>query len=145
MTKTCNGLSYLASPYSSPYGHERAKRYKQVELAARTLLEQGELAFSPIVYGHPMETAMSKRVPWQTWMQMCLSILPVCSRIYVLTLPGWEKSLGLRKEICLAADLGKPIIGYQPAGMECEEISGHDIRNVCMRPLGLLDEWAVVT
>jgi hypothetical protein len=140
------GLVYLASPYSSRAGHERAARAKQAKRAAAILAEAGEVVFCPVAYGHLLDEAIPYGRPRPThdyWMQLCLPVLSVASRIYVLTLPGWQESLGVREEVALATRLGKPVLGYNPFVASDEDVpSGADIRRLCALAPGWLDERA---
>ena len=49
--------------------------------------------------------------------------LLACTSVYVLTLPGWEKSKGVKDEVALATACGRPVQGYAPFD-PCADVSG---------------------
>lgn len=141
MNRPSPGLIYLASPYSSRYGHLRAERYKAARRALHHLVEHGEVVFAPVVYGHPLDEAVPGTRDADYWMRLCLPIMIACARVYVLTIDGWNTSNGLRREVALASEFGKPIHGFNP--WDEEEFTAHDIRRLCaMSGDGLADPAA---
>jgi len=110
-------IYYLASPYH----HERAAvtkaRHRETVLATAGLMAAGTSVFSPIVHNHPiMRTGLVATNPeyaarWRFWRVYDYAMLARCDGLLILTLPGWEKSLGVAAERRRARRLGKPI-GY---------------------------------
>lgn len=103
------GILYLASPYSHPDDAVVQRRYKMACRAAAVLIQQGWTVFSPIAHSHPIaETGIVGRTS-DVWITMDLEILAHCERLLVLTLQGWEDSVGVAQEIAEATRLGIPI------------------------------------
>ena len=122
-------MIYLAAPYSHDSVDKRNFRYQRAKQALFSLWSNGEPAICPIVLGHEFEQrqrAGPKIMAHEFWMSMAVTQLCACTRVYVLTLPGWQDSKGVRDEVTLASLMTKPVIGYQPFA-ECTEASGLDI------------------
>ena len=100
-------LIYLASPYSHPSEAVRNYRYLNARKLVIEKLCEGIAIFSPIVYGHDMETAIGTAYePWQTLNDV---MLEKCDEVWVLCDYDWQKSRGIRHEIDLAKKLEKPV------------------------------------
>lgn len=118
--------TYLASPYTSSDKFERANRYRAALKATMDLMAAGEVVFCPVAYGHSLETKLHVSFPYEYWVRWSRAMLAGASRLYVLTIPGWEASKGVEIEVRLALDLGIPVTGYAH-GPDAEDISGLDI------------------
>lgn len=109
-------LYYLASPYTA-LGFKKKdkarimiKRFKEVSDITIVLLNKGLYIFSPIAYNHPM-TRFNLPTNWGFWEGFDKSFLERCSpTLLVLTLPGWEKSVGVTAEIKFAKQLGFEVL-----------------------------------
>jgi len=64
--------------------------------------------FSPIVHSHPL-VAFALPTGWDFWERIDRAYLARCDEVVVLMLDGWRESAGVRAEIALAHDLGKPV------------------------------------
>jgi hypothetical protein len=117
---------YLASPYTSDDKFVQIARYRSALRASAELMAAGELVFCPVAYGHSVEDKLRQTFPWEYWMRWSKAMLAPAKSLYVLTLPGWEASKGLRDEVHLAYSLEIPILGY-PHGHDCEPVSGFEI------------------
>ena len=128
-------MIYLAAPYTHPSLDTRNWRYQRAKAALFELWENGEPALCPIVQGHEYENHQrggARALPHEFWMLIARAQLVACTKIYVLTLQGWEESKGLEAEITLAHGLAKPIIGFAPNN-HAQDVSGL----VIMRAFGL--------
>jgi hypothetical protein len=103
-------MIYLASPYSHRDPEIRQKRYEAAVRASARLASAGIPVYSPIAHSHPIEVATGGLIPHTYWMSIDLMVLPVCSKMVVLRLPGWEESKGVAKEIDAAGAAGIPVI-----------------------------------
>lgn len=56
-----------------------------------------------------------------------MSFLRHSSHLYVLTLPGWRESKGVKAEVLFALQKQIPIIGCDILN-ECEDVAGYDIK-----------------
>lgn len=118
-------ICYLASPYTDPRPSMVAWRYKRNVKALRELTAAGQAVFSPIATYHPMHEAGLRR-EYDEWIELDLCWLRRCSRVLVLTLPGWHLSRGVEVEVREAARLGLPVVGCDVIP-ECEDVSGRMI------------------
>jgi hypothetical protein len=101
-------IAYLASPYSHPAPAVREDRYRDACRAAAALLLAGQPVFSPIAYSHPL---VDHGLPgdWSFWQRYDRELLARCDEVVVLMLDGWQDSVGVREEIRIARELGKPV------------------------------------
>ena len=96
------GLIYLASPYSNPSEAVRLTRYFQALAFTTQKLKEGYAIFSPIVYGEQMAKHIG--TDFESWATLNDRVLTACDAFWVLTLPGWRQSRGVRHEINLWKD-----------------------------------------
>jgi len=101
-------MIYLASPYSHPDANIREQRFRAVCKAAARLMRNGGIVFSPIAHGHPI-AQHGLPTDWRFWEQFDREQLACCDEVVVLLLDGWRESEGVRAEIRIAAELGKPV------------------------------------
>lgn len=111
-------MIYLASPYSSPSAVVRRCRYWEACRAAASLIRSGHVVFSPIVHSHPL-VEHGLPLDWTWWERIDREFLVRCDEVIVLTLDGWEQSLGVAAEIRLAEELGKPVRYLEPEDAAC--------------------------
>jgi hypothetical protein len=52
---------------------------------------------------------------WSFWQQIDREHLRRCDEVVVLMLDGWDRSVGVREEVCIARELGKPVRFLDPA------------------------------
>lgn len=117
---------YLASPYTTRDSFILHQRYRAALRATGALMARGELVFCPVAYGHSVEDKLKQEFPYDYWMKMSLNMLIGASKLYILTIPGWDESKGIEVEIRFAHQLGKPVVGFAH-GQEAEDICGMDI------------------
>ena len=113
-------IIYLASPYTAPTDEDWKEkyRYKQACYAAASLMQQGHTVFSPIAHSH----GVARFVPDHShdfWMSQDLPFLDFAAKMIVLTLPGWEKSRGIKQEIEHARDKGIPVEYKSMEDLQC--------------------------
>ena len=115
-TKYTHKLYYIASPYTALGFSDKekskvmTKRFKEVSDVTIELLNKGLYIFSPIAYNHPI-TRFNLPTDWGFWEGFDKSFLERCSPILlVLTLPGWDKSVGVKAEIEFAIGLGFEVL-----------------------------------
>lgn len=113
----CTERIYLATPYTDPDPAIRRARFEAVTLAAGELMKRRHIVFSPITMGHPISEACAD-IPgdFGYWGRSCLSYLDGwATRLVVLTLDGWEESLGVTAEIAAAVAAGLPVEYLSPS------------------------------
>lgn len=101
-------MIYLASPYSHPDRTIREQRFRDACRATVRLLELGLTVFSPIIHGHPL-VGHGLPIEWPFWERFDRDHLQRCDEVVVLTLDGWQESVGVAAEIRIAGELGKPV------------------------------------
>lgn len=107
-------IVYLACPYSHPDMAVRIARFEDSARAAAHLIHQGIFVYSPITMTHPIDLVMASEnetMGTDYWVDFDEAFMDVCSEMLILTLPGWQKSRGIQREIDYFQAAGKPI-GY---------------------------------
>jgi hypothetical protein len=107
-------ICYLASPYTANDPAVRRQRYEVACRKAVELLRSGKCVYSPIVYSHHL-CAYGLPVDWEFWQKYDRYFLKICSEVIVLTIDGWQVSVGVQAEIKIARELGKPISFLSPS------------------------------
>jgi len=107
-------LIYLASSYSHRDPAVMQDRYEQVCQAAADMVAEGQMAISPIAYGHTLLGYREMPGDWTFWESFCISLLAKCDRIVVLQMDGWQESRGVQAEIRYAEANGIPIDYVEP-------------------------------
>ncbi|HZT79162.1 MAG TPA: DUF1937 family protein [Gemmataceae bacterium] len=101
-------MIYLASPYSHPDPAVREERFHAACRAAAALLRAGHAVFSPIAHSHALARhGLSE--DWKFWEPFDREYLERCDEVVVLMLAGWRESVGVREEVRIARELGKPV------------------------------------
>lgn len=104
-----SNLIYLAAPYSHESSIVMVERVNRINFVAANLIKQGYVVFSPITHNHSLLSNTLKSC-WEYWKNYDLTMLSRCDTLLVLTIEGWEDSVGVQEEIRHAEDLGKDII-----------------------------------
>ncbi len=107
-------MIYIASPYSDPDPEVRHNRYKAVLRYTATLLANGDTAFSPIVHCHPMAFFYDMPTDHKFWMKYDRAMIGLSKVLYVLMLPGYEESAGIKEEVEYALELKLPVHYVEP-------------------------------
>ena len=101
-------ILYLASPYTDNEPALEIFRYVCACQAAAALMQQGHTVFSPIAHSHGIARFIQDH-SHEFWMEQDLPFLDFADKMVVLTLPGWEKSKGIKRELEYAKDKGIPV------------------------------------
>jgi len=109
-------ITYLASPYSASGPAVREARFQAACRATAELMRAGRIVYSPIVFSHPL-TAFGLPTDWSYWERYDREFLQRCDEVVVLTLDGWQQSVGVKAEIRLATELAKPVSFLNPEGL----------------------------
>src|SRR5262249_38111952 len=115
-TTTARGgqsMIYLASPYSHTDADVRQQRFHAACLTTVALMRAGHTVFCPVVYGHPL-ASHGLPTDWAFWERYNREHLARCDQLVVLMLDGWKESIGVREEVRIAAELGKPVRYVNP-------------------------------
>lgn len=107
MSKNRKTCYYLASPYS--HSDPKMVQHRADEAARATvhLLTNypGVNIFSPIVHSHVLHLSGMKG-DWATWKEIDTDFIERMDGLVILTLDGWEDSVGVDAEIKIARELG---------------------------------------
>ena len=108
-------FTYIASPYSHPVPDVMRERYREAMKFTAWLLNRGEVAFSPIVHAHQMSITENLPHGFDFWEAIDCAMIASGKSVTVLTIPGWDESVGVRAELKFARLLGKPIRFANPS------------------------------
>lgn len=95
-------LIYLAAPYSSHDPNVMEERFRTISRIAAVLLNNGHHIFSPISHTHPIAIHGKLQTGWDFWREYDEAILKRCNALWLLQLPQWERSKGVRAELIIA-------------------------------------------
>ena len=104
---------YLASPYTHP---DPAVVEERVKAAADVVVECAHrrlTILSPVVYMHELAKFHDLPKTWEFWSTLDLRMLDAADALWVLTLDGWEKSIGIQGELDYARFTMKQITYYR--------------------------------
>lgn len=107
-------MIYLASPYSHPEERIRIRRYLLTREFVWHHLQLGVSLFSPIVYAHQFARDFSAPIDAASWQFFNDDVLELCNAMWILTLPEWDKSVGVNAEIAYAIRMGIPYSFVEP-------------------------------
>lgn len=102
---------YLAAPFSDMDSKVRYERYEAITKTTAKLMLAGNIVFSPITHSYYLAEKYDCPDNSDFWERWYITFLENWATIlYVLKLPGWDKSNGVFKEIEYAKIKGLPII-----------------------------------
>jgi hypothetical protein len=114
------GFVYLGSPYAKyDAGLEEAARV--VTACAGTLMKRGMNIFCPITHGHAVTRLTELPRDWDYWKNRDQPFIDAAEAILVVTMRGWQDSVGLTYEIDEFFKAGKPMMFISPADLGVEE------------------------
>jgi len=112
-------MIYLAAPYSATDPAVEQQRYDAVCRAAAALMRRGMEIFSPISHSHGI-ARYGLPTDWAFWQRYDRAFLAWCDELWVLKLSGWESSVGVRAEMAIAKEMGKPVRLIDPVELTTE-------------------------
>ena len=108
--KRVDDMVYLAGPYSHRLNRIRQRRYNQLTEVSARLLQNGVLNFSPITHSHNQQEFLEDfSTGFDDWRRNDLAYVSRCEAVWVLMIPGWEKSYGVTEEIKFAKKNDIPV------------------------------------
>jgi len=103
-------MIYLAAPYRHVNPEIVQDRVNKAALCANLLARRGDLVYCPTLHGHGIDQAFAggTPIPDDYWLEHGIQMLEMCDLMYILMLPGWDKSQGIMGELayCLKAQKG---------------------------------------
>jgi hypothetical protein len=111
-------LIYLASPYTHTDKAVEDQRNLAVIEAWIWLSNHRphEFFLSPIAHSHPISRHGGAPGDWHFWAEFDETVISRCDEVWVLAIPGWQKSTGVTAERKLAEGFGKPVRFLIPEG-----------------------------
>lgn len=111
-----NKLVYLASPYTHSDKTVEERRYRDVLEAwiALTSTHIDLFFFSPILHSHPLTVHGGVPGNWEFWAGFDHALISKSDEVWILCLPGFEKSVGVNAEKKLAQSWNMPIRYVNP-------------------------------
>lgn len=103
-------MIYLASPYTHDSKDVEHERYEAVAKVCAKLARSGDHVYSPIAHWHPIAVEHDMPTDFHWYRAMNESMISRCDSVWVLMLPGWQESKGVKHEIDFANSLGKVVI-----------------------------------
>lgn len=109
-------LVYLAAPYNHTDPSVIEYRINAVTHTLAKLISEGNNAITPLLNHFILNSGVTLPSDYVFWHSYCTEVLKRCDYLYVLRLPGWDKSLGVLTEIKTASDEGIPVLylDYNP-------------------------------
>src|SRR5579872_5662929 len=96
-------IIYVAVPYTDLDPAVRDGRWHLANLAAAHLIKTREtIVYSPITMTDPLDRVLAgsgKTLGSDYWVKFDEAFMTTCSSIAVVTVPGWDKSSGVKREI----------------------------------------------
>lgn len=110
----CPGYVYVGSPYTK-YRDGHSAAAGDVSIVAGALMRLGLVVYVPIAHGHYVSMHDS-RLPttWEFWKKQCQPMIDAASALVVVTMDGWDESVGLAHEIACFLAARKPVIYADP-------------------------------
>ena len=102
-------MIFVSSPYTHHDPAVQQGRFETVKAYTAKLLSQRLVAFSPIVYCHPLAIAHSLPGDAQFWKAFNWEMVNHSNAMHVLCLEGWNESSGVKMEMEWADSLSIPI------------------------------------
>jgi hypothetical protein len=135
-------MIYLASPYSHDDPRIRYARFKAVSAAGSKLMEAGYIFYGPISMTHPLVQYGGVGGTWEFWEVFDRAYLELCSELWVLELSGCRESKGVRAELEIMEELGKPFRMIPLAMVDIIDVT-KDTLKYWLTPteLKLIEEW----
>lgn len=127
---------YLASPYTplplagytalpEELSELKEERFQLVCKKAAQLMENGHLVFCPIAHSHPIEKyGMDEVHSGEFWLEQDYAVLKCVDEVWVLMLPGYDKSKGIAAEMQFADSMGIPVYYLKPDQLYPEACHG---------------------
>lgn len=115
-------MIYFASPYSHPNKEIVRRRFVAAVQATAAMLRQNIMVFSPIAYSHVLAEVGQLGGDWSVWSKMDTEFIRMCGSVLVLTLSGWDKSVGIAAEVRYAKCLDIPVKYITPEELGVEDV-----------------------
>lgn len=102
-------LIFMACPYTSILPAEIEARVRAFAVKAAEIESKREVHVVSPVLNHLLLQHAKLPSDWEYWRSYSLTLLTRCDGLYVLRLPGWQESAGVRGEIAAAMAHNIPV------------------------------------
>jgi len=117
-------LWYVASPYSHPDESVRIARYRAAVHATMVLFQKNIATFGPIAFSaNSSFLKYNIKTDFAAWEALDKLFISKSDGIIVLTIDGWDRSVGVTAEIAFAKSLGLPVLYKTVDELEHGDIS----------------------
>lgn len=114
---------FLATPYSHPdFKITQDREYLVTEVAAR-LMNRDQIVYSPITYGYAIAHRFELPHDMAFWITLNDAMLERAATLYILDIPGWQTSLGVKHEYHFALARNIPTYLIHPETLELTNLS----------------------
>jgi len=103
-------MIYLASPYSHDDPLVRKTRYLLAMECVAHLMRVGKFVWSPIVHCHELSVQHDLPGDAEFWKGYDHDFIRRADAVFVLTIPGWQESKGVKMEVAFAEMIGIPVV-----------------------------------
>lgn len=100
---------FISIPYTHDDKYIVQERVDKAERYFLHLQKNGYCPVSPVVVGHNLVKKYGTSGLFSHWKEYCISELTSCSTIDILTVNGWDTSVGVKEEIEEAVKQGKEV------------------------------------
>jgi len=107
-------IIYLALPYMHENKFIMEFRAMVSDVIAADLMNQGKMVFAPISMCHHISVKYGLPGHWEFWKEMDEEFIKISGKVLVITLKGWQDSVGVNAEMELAKKYGVPIEFIDP-------------------------------
>jgi hypothetical protein len=102
-------IVYLAGPYSKGSASVRLARFNAITHVAAKLISDKRVVFSPLTMTHPIDLELSSdgyTLESDYWVTFDEAFMGFCEELFILKLPGWNESAGIKREAAYFQERG---------------------------------------
>lgn len=107
-------LVYVSSPYSKVADKDFLMKTVSAFTGKYMLLNKGEYAVSGLLHHYAIKEEPKLGSDYKFWKEWCDLFMSRCDKVVVLTIDGWETSVGVAGEIEYAKKNNMPIVYINP-------------------------------
>lgn len=103
-------MAYIAIPYTDSDKSVVEQRVKILCEIDALLMKIGIFTVSPVLKHLLFMHAKDLPSDWKYWEEYSYALLARCQTMYVVTVPGWEESIGVQAEIAFCEKMNIKIV-----------------------------------